>query len=305
VSDDRPPGWYADPSGDPDRLRWWDGSAWTGVGRARMPHEQATPAAPWPDRGPGDLLDSEARPPPRPAWRWMAVLLAVTVLSGLVLTGRLPGLGGSGLAERTPASETPPPAPSRTEEEPPVGVPTPPPPTTPRPVSGRRLADGTAQLSYDVLPGAWWYWDLFSFRGLVTTSGYYRVVQQQTPDDEMYWANVTSGPVSPSLLGGTLQATARRLAGTVDTEYYPAHTRRGIVERAVTVDGHNAYLIRWLAVFDPARTAGYLAKSEVVAVLVVDIGRDVPSALYLSLPDPVRSTWPSVDRLLASVRVPS
>ena len=296
MSEDRPPGWYADTSGDPDRLRWWDGSAWTGIDRARMPHEQAMPGAPQPDGGPGDLLDSGARPPPGAPLSRIAVLLAVTVLAGLVLTGRVPGFGG-GLADRTLASETPSPTPSRSEEPPPVGV-----PTTPRPVSGR-LVDGTARLSYDVLPGRWQSWDRFSFDGLVTTSGYYRVVQQETPEGGQYWANVTSGPVSPRLLGATLQATAHGLASTLDAAYYPAHTRRGTIERAVTVDGHNGFLIRWLTVFDPARTGGYLAKSEVVAVLVVDIGRDVPSALYLSLPDPVRSTWPSVDALLDSVRV--
>jgi Protein of unknown function (DUF2510) len=291
VSDDRQPGWYADPSGDPDRLRWWDGSAWTGIDRARMPHEQAMPVAPPAGGGPGDLLDSEARPLPGLPWRWIAVLLAVTVLGGLVLTGRLPGLSG-GLGDRTLTSQAPPS----------VGGPTSPPPTTPRPVTGR-LVDGTARLSYDVLPGRWQSWDRDSFEGLVTTSGYYRVVQQETPEGGPYWANVTSGPVSPSLLGITLQASARRLASTLDAAYYPAHTRRGTVERAVTVDGHNAFLIRWLTVFDSTQTGGYLAKSEVVAVLVVDIGRDVPSALYLSLPDPVRSAWPSVDALLDSVRV--
>jgi hypothetical protein len=307
VSEERSPGWYADPSGEADRLRWWDGSAWTGIDRARMSHERLgsdgqAPAGSRPDGGPNDLLDSATGPPPRSPRRWFAVLLAVGVVAALVLTGRFPGLHTSGLAERTIASNAPAPTLSRAEPQPPpVGPPTAA-PTSLRPVTGR-LVDGTARLSYAVLPGSWQAWDLISFEGLITTAGYYRVVQRDTPEGGLYWANVTSGPILPSLVGADLRASARKLADALDAEYYPAHTRRDVVEQATTVDGHNAYLVRWLAVFDRSRTGGYLAKSEVVAVLLVDIGRDVPSALYLSLPDPVRSTWPSVEGLLGSVRV--
>ncbi len=303
VSEVRPPGWYADPSGEPGRLRWWDGSAWTGIDRARMPYEQQVNDGPGPDAVPVDLLGGEAGPPWSPR-RWLAVLLTVAAIGGLVLIGRFPGLRGDRPPDRTLASQapsTPAPAPTGEPAEP---VPTGPSPTpSSRPVSGR-VVDGTARLSYDVLPGSWRAWDLISFQGLVTTSGYYRLVQQRTPDGGEYWANVTSGPVNPNQVGADLRGTARRLAGTLDGLYYPpAHTRREVVERATTVDGRAAYLVRWLAVFDPRRTAGYLARSEVVAVLVVDVGRDQPSVLYLSLPDPVRTVWPSVDSVLGSVRV--
>jgi len=311
VTDVRPPGWYDDPSGEPGRLRWWDGSDWTGIGRAPTPQEQRLGGA-----RPPDVLDSEAGRPgsPRPRGRWLAVLLAVALIGGLVLTGRLPGLGGgrpagsaaSGASEPT-AGQTEPAAtePSATEPpttEVPVPLPTSASPTpSPKPVSGR-FSDYQARLSYDVLPGSWRAWDLAPFAGLVQTAGYYRVVQQRTPAGEQYWANVTSGRVAGS--GALdLRRAANLLAAGLAAEYYPAHRRRSVVERATTVDGRPAYLVRWLAVFGPRRAAGYLAKSELVVVLVVDVGRDRTSALYVSLPDPVRSAWSSLDGLLASVRV--
>jgi hypothetical protein len=305
VTDLRPPGWYDDPSGEPSRLRWWDGSAWSGIDRARMPHEHPVGTG----RSP-DVLDSDAGPgSPRLSGRWLVVLLAVVLIGLLVLTGRFPGLGGGGPTGSVTASGTSEPTAEPGQPpgtEPPATGTLEPPPTSaaptpgPRPVSGR-FSDLLAGLSYDVLTGSWRAWDMASFTGLVRTAGYYRVVQSRTPAGALYWANVTSGPVAGG--GADLRRAGNRLAAALDAGYYPKHTRRSVVERAVTVDGHRAYLIRWLAVFDPEAAAGYLARSELVVVLVVDVGRDRPAALYISLPDPVRSAWPLVDGLLASVRV--
>jgi len=61
--------------------------------------------------------------------------------------------------------------------------------------------------------------------------------------------------------------------------------------------------VRYRAVFDPARAEGYTAESEEVAVLVVDTGEPLPSALYISLPDTVRTLWSSIDSLISSVRI--
>ena len=90
---------------------------------------------------------------------------------------------------------------------------------------------------------------------------------------------------------------------TLAAGYYPPHNRQQVAQRALTVDGATAYLVRYRAVFDPDRAEGYAAKSEEVAVLVVDTGQPLPSALYVSLPDTVRTLWPSIDGLLSSVRI--
>ena len=294
MTEARPPGWYDEPSGDRALLRWWDGRSWTTVTRQRAPFETPPPE----DRPPagagsgGDLLDSSAAASRPVARRGPLLALLAAGVAVLLLTVGLPS-GGSPdgrLAESGPV---------RT----PLATPPEPAPTTPRQVTGR-VVDRVAMLSYDVLPGAWDEWDRDSFNGMLSTIGYYRITQQSAPNAETYWANVTSGALSPRIaVQGDLRATATRLVETLAAEYYPQHTRQQLAQRALTVDGAEAYLVRYRALFDPDRAEGYSAKSEEVAVLVVDTGQPLASALYVSLPDTVRTLWPSIDGLISSVRI--
>ena len=280
----RPPGWYDEPGGDRALLRWWDGRSWTPVTRSRSVFEQLPP-----EPVAVDVLDSES--PRSPRRGWVIAGTAVAVLLIIVVAG-LPGRRtGGGLAEREPGPGSA------------TIVPTDPAPTTATPVNGR-FEDRVAKLSYDVLPGTWREWDRESFQGLQSTLGYYRVTQENAPRDQTYWANVNSGPVdSRTAVAGDLAKTADRLITTLGDEYYPKHTRTDLVRRTLTVDGAPAALVRYKAVFDPVAAEGYSAKSEQVVVLVVNIGEEVPSALYVSLPDTVRDLWPSIDGLIASVRI--
>ena len=139
---------------------------------------------------------------------------------------------------------------------------------------------------------------------MLSTAGYYRVLQKETPAGGEYWANVTSGLASPAVASrADIVATARRLVSGLDDAYYPKHTVQGRQEKSTTVDGHQGYLTTYVAQFDPASTKGYTAKSEQVTVLVVDTGQPLPAVLYVSMPDQVKSLWKSVDGLIASVRV--
>ena len=280
----RPPGWYDEPGGDRALLRWWDGRSWTPVTRSRSVFEQLPP-----ERVAVDVLDSESPRPPRRGW--VIAGTAVAVLLIIVVAG-LPGRRtGGGLAEREPGPGSA------------TIVPTDPAPTTATPVNGR-FEDRVAKLSYDVLPGTWREWDRESFQGLQSTLGYYRVTQENAPRDQTYWANVNSGPLDArTAVAGDLAKTADRLITTLGDEYYPKHTRTELARRTLTVDGAPAALVRYKAVFDPVAAEGYSAKSEQVVVLVVNIGEEVPSALYVSLPDTVRDLWPSIDGLIASVRI--
>jgi len=291
-----PPGWYDEPGGDRASLRWWDGRAWTSVTRERAPSE-VLPDGPARDgREPGgrapDVLDSGPRP--RPATDRRSLLLAGAAVVALValVVAVLPGRGGDSdrLAEQRPGPTTVlPSAPA-------------PAPTTATPVSGR-ISDRVARLSYDVLPGQWREWDRDSFDGLRSTLGYYRITQQNAPNNQTYWANVNSGPVERLTAGPDLPSTARRLVSTLAGRYYPDHTRSAVVEEKLTVDGAPAALLRYRAVFDPTSAVGYSASTEQIVVLVVDVGQDTPSALYVSLPDTVRDLWPAIDPLLAGVRI--
>jgi Protein of unknown function (DUF2510) len=291
VSSPRPPGWYDEPSGDRTLLRWWDGRSWTSVTRTRSRGEDA----PGDDR-PVDLIDSGDPGPARPSRR---VLVAAGVGVALVALVLLVGLPNGGTRDDDRLADRPTSAPSFTV------LPRPEPPTTtpPRTVTGR-VTDRSSRLAYDVLPGEWREWDRDTFRGLTASIGYYRITQEDAPNAQTYWANVVSGVVSPAVIRRTdLAGAAGQLVDTLGRGYYPEHRRTGETRRALTVDGAPAYLIRYTAVFDPDASRGYAAKSEAVAVLVVDTGDERPSALYVSLPDTVRGLWPSVESLLASVRI--
>jgi hypothetical protein len=291
VTESRPPGWYDEPAGDRSQLRWWDGRSWTPVTRARAPFETLPEDRPGFLRPPGDVLDSDGRGRPGPRPGLLIGLLAAAVVAVLLVTV-LPG-GGTREEGRIDAG------PGRTG----LATPPEPAPTTPRAVTGR-VVDRVAKLSYDVLPGDWKEWDRDTFDGLLSTIGYYRITQESAPNAETYWANVTSGTLSPRVaVPGDLRGSATRLVETLADQYYPPHTRQQVAEQQRTVDGAPAYLVRYRAVFDPVRAEGYSAKSEEVAVLVVDTGEPLPSALYVSLPDTVRALWPSVDGLLSSVRI--
>jgi hypothetical protein len=287
VTEAPPPGWYDEPGGDRASLRWWDGRTWTNVTRARSDSEQLPPS-----RVGADVLDSgPERPPVRPR-SWLVAAAAVAVVLVLVTLG-VPGrrTDTGGLADPLPGPGSA------------TILPTDPAPATPRPVSGR-ITDRVARLSYDVLPGDWREWDRDSFDGLQSTLGYYRITQQNAPAGQTYWANVNSGVVTPEVAGnGDLAAAALRLTRTLAAEYYPEHARADVTQKALTVDGAAASLVRYRAVFDPDAAAGYSAKSEQIAVLVVDTGQPQPSALYVSLPDTVRGLWPSIDDLLGGVKV--
>jgi hypothetical protein len=314
-----PPGWYDDPSGEQGRLRWWDGAGWSGIARDRMPTEQAPLPGPGEPPGlpgqpgqpeplawsPAEVLDSDGRMPERARYTWAIALGIIGLIGVLVLTGALPGLGGSGQgsASGRPGVSVPEVAPL--PGPPTLGPSELPLPATPspRPVSGR-VVDPAAGMSYDVLSGAWRAFDLPPFVGMAGTAGYYRIVQQSTPSGGQYWATVTSGLVVPGMVKrGDLGATAASLVTALDEAYYPKHTRSQVVRHKTTVDGHAAYLYRYLARFDRLASTGYAAQSEQVIVVVVDTGRDLPAVFYVSLPDLVRSAWPSVDSLIRSIRV--
>jgi uncharacterized protein DUF2510 len=282
------PGWYDEPGGDRSSLRWWDGRTWTNVTRTRAPGEELPPPAR--DRPGADLLDTGPQRPPVSRRGWLVAAVAVAIVLGLVTLG-VPGRRDDtgGLADPGSGIAT--------------IVPSDPPPTTATPVSGR-YSDRVARLSYDVLPGDWREWDRDSFDGLQSTLGYYRVTQENAPGGQTYWANVNSGLVSPDLAAdGDLGATALRLIRTLAEEYYPDHSRDGLTQRSVTVDGAKASLVSYRAIFDPTAAAGYSAKSEQIVVLVVNTGLAQPSALYVSLPDTVRGLWPSIDGLVSSVHI--
>ena len=108
-------GWYADPAGRPDALRWWDGAAWTRWLSRNAPAADPTiPVGP-PDQPPSSLAADRSRPadptspsggsspagspPPDPAVRapLAAALIIGAVLLALVAVGAVVALSSDRL----------------------------------------------------------------------------------------------------------------------------------------------------------------------------------------------------------------
>ena len=195
-----PPGYYADPDGAPGLVRWWNGAGWSDV---------ATPAGPGVAVQVSPLLAPQPRPafapvepedgPPDSGVRagWI-IGIALLVLVLVVGVGLFVGRSGDGGAPSAASTTVPlqPPAPGR--EFPPGTV---------------RIIDESAGISYPFLGNGWYEWDLGEQYETVSIAGQYFTTQEVTPDQTIFIAQCTSGP----LAGNYGWAGPQTLAGTTAT----------------------------------------------------------------------------------------
>ncbi|MDI2128897.1 LamG-like jellyroll fold domain-containing protein [Yinghuangia seranimata] len=138
---DKPSGWYADPDGRAETLRWWDGSAWTDAvrqvpgpgpetagGPAPRGYHASISAAVWPVGGeppPPPPVRFEAVEPNRTRKRLLLGLAAVLIAAVATTGGYFWGAAGAGDDPHVVAWD------ERGQPPPPP----PPPPTTPGPAA--------------------------------------------------------------------------------------------------------------------------------------------------------------------------
>ncbi len=284
-----PPGWYADPDGDPATARWWNGATWSDV---------TTPAGPgvdlvaMPDQAPRwesgeELIASDIPPPVRRRTRW---LLGLGALALVLVVGVAALVGGSGGDEPPVGSE---PAPSDGASGPPEF-----------PAGTVRIVDPNAGISYPHLGTGWFEYDLSGRPETAGVAGQYFVTQDDPPSGGVYLAECTSGPVAQGF-GWTgpqsLRATALALAASQRANYYPTPNQQRVLrDEPRTVDGHAAHLYEFQLSWD---VPGYDATGERAAVLLVDVGRPAPALLFLSIPNTHAELYGVIDRVVDDVDV--
>ncbi|MFP5370976.1 MAG: DUF2510 domain-containing protein, partial [Actinomycetes bacterium] len=224
-----PPGWYADPDGTPGLVRWWSGTAWSDVATPAGPGVAvqtspllAPPSRPLlPPAGPEPASDAGS---PRLGWVIGVSLVVLVLVAGIGVLGGRSGGGG-----------TPSPAgPATAQQQVPQGGPTFAPGTV-------RIVDETSGISYPFLGNGWYEWDLGPQHEMTEIAGQYFTTQELTPDQTIFIAQCTSGPLAPGYGWAgpeSLAATTATLAEHMRTNYYPEpNERRVLRDEPRTVDG--------------------------------------------------------------------
>jgi hypothetical protein len=227
------------------------------------------------------------------------VVLLVMAANGL-FTGSRPGVGPFGESTsqaKPPLAKACPPA-SAAPGETPRGEAAPPP-------SGPRLSDPDAGISYVQLPAPWKPWDQGVWNqgtlGVEFERGYYIVTETYSGGE--YLASVLSGKV-PATVGDSLtlnlECAGRQVADDVRNSYYPRpNAKEQVRDQRTTLGGRPA----WVSVFHLTFQAeGLTARGELVAVVLIDVGRPDAAVLYVSIPDTHKQFDPEIEKIIASVR---
>jgi len=261
------------------------------------------PVPPWPD------VISNGRPGrPSRALLWYGGAAGLVLVIGLVVvlvlvTGGHLGSGNGPLAGKaaSPPDLRPPlarlcPAPSAPNEAPPG-------PAQKAP-TGARTVDEAAGISYAAYGPPWEPWPLLWRMGTLQVPygvGQHFITETYAGGD--YHASVLSAAVPATVNDSTaidLDCVGRQVAADVQAEYYPQPNTRDLMrDERTTLGGRPAWVTKFRLHFNEP---GLRAKSELVAVALIDVGRPTAAVLYASIPD-TNPEWDYVvDDVLASVR---
>ncbi|GAA1774048.1 hypothetical protein [Luedemannella helvata] len=252
-----------------------------------------------------------APPPSRPSRRalfWYGGAAAAIVATGLVVILVLAlngGLGdGRGLLSSTP--DAPPDVRPTLARlcPPPTGGEASPAPSSPPAPKGPRTVDERAGISYRAYGAPWRPWPYLWRMGTLEVpygSGQFFVTESYLKGD--YLASLLSAAVPATVndsFAVDLACTGRQVAADVRAEYYPQPNRlEPLREASTTLGGRPAWVTKFRVHFDEPTLR---ARSELVAVALIDVGRPTAAVLYVSVPDTVPDWEWIVDDVLTTVR---
>lgn len=278
------PGWFPDPAGVPGRFRYWDGTAWS-------PTTTTDPNTP-PPGGPGMGGPSPRGTGPRRNTGMLVfvVIVALALIAGLIwaissLLGSDSGdAGTSGGPGRTATQEVCPQDDTPLTERP------------PQPGDGRVHG---GQLSFPEL-GAPWSPPYPDNRIAFGRDAYAQQVPIETDPDWVAGVFVADLVAGDGFFGP--QQGAEVVLDCITGEFYgdTEITRNDQRSEAITVDGHDAWIIETTLGFDIPNLE---AKSEHVIVVIVETDPGAASVYFASIPENAPELLPTAQELVSQLRV--
>lgn len=248
----------------------------------------------------------------------VAVVVVLAIIGTIVLAGRGDG-GDGGPVAASPSASTE--APSR--EPPPSVEPVPVPsaePSSPSSPGGGvfpqpedgRINDPISGLSYHFPGDPWQIASPGEVNGTAPfgqqwTSGYQAISQRDYEPGKTWVGTVLAGPLAPSAPYGGPDSL-REVLGTfliaAETVLYePPHDRRILEDKALTVSGRPAWLLKFEMDFtEQSEINGWQWRKEIGALVLVDRGEENPPALlFATVPDNLDPRV--VDEVVGSLRL--
>ncbi|GIF73658.1 hypothetical protein [Asanoa siamensis] len=248
------------------------------------------------------------RRPRRLLW-WFAGAATLIMLVGLfavVVTrpggGLFPDHLDAPVDARPPLARACPPPPDV-----PGGTPAPSPSAPlPAPSGGARTVDERTGISYPAYGPPWETWHTVWNAGELEVPyrvGQHFVTERAYDGASDYHASVLSGAVPAATNDAftfDLECVGRRVATDARTNYYPQPNEQELIRDERTVlSGRPA----WVTVFRLHFSApGLRARSELVALACIDVGRPTAAVLYVSVPETHREWDWVIDDALAGMR---
>jgi len=250
---------------------------------------------PPPSDGPGG--------PRRRLW-WFAGAAVLIVLTGLVVVvAARPGM------TRRPDAPTDVRPPLARACPPPPDVPGGPAVPTPAPApapTGTRTVDETTGISYPSYGPPWETWNTVWNAGDLEVPyrvGQHFVTERAYDGASDYHASVLSGAVPAATNDAftfDLECVGRQVAADARANYYPQPNEQELIRDERTVlGGRPAWVTVFRLHFD---SPGLRAKSELVALACIDVGKPTAAVLYVSVPETHRQWDWVADDALAGMR---
>ena len=225
------------------------------------------------------------------------VVVMVMLLGGQLGSGKGPLAGRADAPSdvRAPLAKLCPPP---TAFDDPSGAPV---PTAP---PGPRTVDEEAGISYAAYGPPWRPWNtVWRLGTLQVPYGAGQHFVTETYAGGTYEASILSGAVMATVNDSTaidLECTGRQVAADVRAEYYPQPNTRDLLrEERTTLGGRPAWVTKFRLHFTEETL---IAKSELVGLALIDVGRPTAAVIYVSIPDTHKQWDHVVDEVLTSVR---